>query len=722
MSKQSPFKELGVTGRAQFGRTQFVETDPTLQGVNAIRTYDEMRRTDPTGMAMYQVLSLPVRRVRWRCEPGGEKTAADQEAADFIWSCFNDMSQTLNDVLSDICLMFAYGWAQFWMVLKRRKAGTSEYADGRVGFRKFELVNHRALVDWEFDPATGDIIGPQVLDEQGRTIVVPLAGSLLFRTTREGDDPEGLSIYRAAVRPYSYKRRLEQVEGIGLYRRWAGLPDVELPQGATTRADVAEGEISDEERAERLVQAVYEDRMMGIVRPSGWQFKFGGPEGNVDATLGDTIMRKDLEMARAILAQFMLQGLRQVGTQSLTGTLFDAFILSVEAYLDEIRDELNRYAIPTLLRWNDFAVTGQPTLEHSNPRNADLSDVAAYLRVLIGGDMLTPDVSLESFLRSLVPGMPTEVDAQAWQEAREKRQGSSNANQVTDADPTDADEEETRRQHARFFRVRGPRRTYAYGEKPAPADRPTVYRALADEHAVAQRGLLEDWTGEMGAEVAALPPDITETELQAKLDDYVLTALLLFRERSMLDIAAAFWLGFGSPSGPPEALQALQGEIALVDGWIGYGPGGTLARTNPIGKNTLFGDIAGQLEGQIAAILLLLKQGRRAEVGTLITDAVRAATQGFYRAEHYAGHVWRGIWVGAHARRQAKGSDDAPVRWVLDPLAQHCHECPLYQREYASMGELLNYTGGTLPGYGTTCDGECRCHLEELVDGRWRWV
>jgi hypothetical protein len=101
--------------------------------------------------------------------------------------------------------------------------------------------------------------------------------------------------------------------------------------------------------------------------------------------------------------------------------------------------------------------------------------------------------------------------------------------------------------------------------------------------------------------------------------------------------------------------------------------------------------------------------------------------QGFYRAEKCAGHVWRALWVGGYAARQQAGEDGA-VWWVLDPIAHHCHECPIYGadppgRRYASMGELLRATGGTLPGYGTACDGNCRCHLEEEgpLGGR-RWV
>jgi len=731
--KPSPFKELGVTGRSQFGEAHVIETDATLSGPMAIQTYDNMRRTDPTGMAMQLVLSLPIRSVQWRCEPGGEKTQADIDAADFVWSCFNDMSLSLSDFISDICLMFPYGWAQFWMVMKRRTAATSQFDDGRVGWKKMEMVNPRSLVDWEYWP-NGDIKGPLVTTSDNRQVLVPLKGSLYFRTWHEGDAPEGVSIYRAAVRSYKYKHRFEQIEGRGLYLRWAGFPIAHLPVGATSNQDVEPGVISDEARAEQLIQAIYEDRMMGASLPDGWGLDFGGPQGNVDNTMGDTIMRKDIEMARAILAQFMLQGLRRVGTQSLAGTLFDAFILALEAYLADIRQEFNRYAIPALLRWNSFpGMTGPPTMEHTTPRTLDLGAVARYLGILTGRNLLTPDSATEGFLRSLVPGMPTEVAER--QEVVEDEEDQGDVPEVPDEEAVrsasrllhDLDLGKgfarglTERDYESYVRA------HFYATKPAPDNRPTTYRLMADRNAMKQRENLESWTNSTGAEVSQLEGDISNAELGQKLDDYILAGLLLFRERSMLDIVAAFWLGFGGQSTEPDALNALADEIALADQWIGFGPGGTVARTNPQGKPTLFGDIAGELEGQIAAILLLLKQGRRGDVAGLVADAVKAATRGYSRGALYAGHVWRSIWVGADQRRRQDG-EDGPVRWVMDILAEHCTECPIYGdhppgRQYASMDALLSLTRGTLPGYGTECDGSCRCHLEkQMPDGSWGWM
>ena len=736
----TPFRELGSTGLPQWGGIVMVETDPLLRGQLGYRVFDEIRLQDPTGMAMYYLLSLPIRRVVWSCLPGGP-SGQDYEAAEFTLSCFGDTSHSFNDLIADACLMFVYGWSYFHMSVKRRQGdkgkSKSQFDDGRIGFRKIAFRSPLTLDHWEFDDETGDIQGLwQYQIKTGEVVYIPLAESLLFRTSREGDNPEGLSIFRPAVNPYKYKKRLAQVEGVGLYRRWAGFPLIKLPDGATSRTDVAEGETSDEERAEQLVQAIYEDRMMGAFIPQSWDLKFGGPEGTIDRTMGDTIVRKDAEMARSILAQWLLLGMREVGSRSLAETLQGSFTLAVEAFLQIIEDELNRYAIPYLFRFNPWpGLTSYPTLTHTSPRSLDLGKVGQYLTALCGAGF-SMDGPTENFLRSLVPGMPEapekevptisgagDGDGEEGQTEEKPKPGSGEGTGETEGEGYRSRMPAGRREQ---FLASGAER---FGPVP-PESRPVQYVAFVDANAEAQRRNLSGWAEDVATEVAGLGPETDEVTLRSKLDDLLLVGLLLFREKSALDIAAAFWLGFGPPSGDARVQAQLRAEIARADSWIGYGTDGRLATINPAGKSTLFGDIRGELEGQIAAILLLLKEGREDDAWILVHQAVGAATQAFSRAELYAGEVWHSLFSGAAERARIEDQQQgfpSPVRWVLDVIARHCRTCLSFGadppgREYQSIDALVAQTGGILPGQGTECDGRCRCHLERLVNGVWVWL
>jgi hypothetical protein len=453
--------------------------------------------------------------------------------------------------------------------------------------------------------------------------------------------------------------------------------------------------------------------------------------------MGETIIRKDAEMCRAMLAQYLLLGLKEVGTQALASTLLESFFLAVDAFLQIIKDTMNRYAIPYLFRFNtDFrGLTGFPVMEASSPRALDLQVVGDYLSAISGAGALSVDSPTEAFLRSLIPGMP-EAMVEAEEEGKpkpetgedEEAEGGGQAGQPSgDETPPEGEEDGDDLGelpgHRRFFLM-----PQIYAETP-PGDRPRQYHALVDQNMAAQRANLVSWTQGTAKDISGLGPDASQRDVTAKIDDLVLVGLLLMREKSVLDITAAFWLGFGKPAGGPEALGALQEEIRGNDTWMGFS-GGELLRVNPAGGGTLWGDIAGTLEGQIAAILLLLKQGREDDVFFLVQEAVSAATQAFSRAELYAGQVWHAIWQGAYQRsiyEEALGGYVGPIRWVLDILAKHCHECFIFGadppgREYPSWMAMLSVTGGILPGMGTSCDGRCRCHLEKNINGVWVWV
>ncbi len=94
----------------------------------------------------------------------------------------------------------------------------------------------------------------------------------------------------------------------------------------------------------------------------------------------------------------------------------------------------------------------------------------------------------------------------------------------------------------------------------------------------------------------------------------------------------------------------------------------------------------------------------------------------------YAGGFWAMVFETKQAAgqdedegRKAQGLPPVPVRWVLDPLAEHCqaspgfYGCPDLAGEYPSWGDLP-----TVPAGQVTCRGNDRCWIEVWRDGRWQ--
>jgi hypothetical protein len=102
-----------------------------------------------------------------------------------------------------------------------------------------------------------------------------------------------------------------------------------------------------------------------------------------------------------------------------------------------------------------------------------------------------------------------------------------------------------------------------------------------------------------------------------------------------------------------------------------------------------------------------------------------------YAPAQYADGYWVAIFktqqeLGTmrETERAGQGLSAEPIRWVLDPNADHCRPtpekggffgCPELAREYNHWSEIP-----TVPGGHVTCRGNCRCHLEVFRDGQWR--
>ena len=404
--------EIGTTGLQMYGGRVHEEFHPALRGDKARKVYREMADNDPVVGAILFAMDMLIRQVTWHTEPADDSPAALQ-VADDVWTSLHDMSQTWANVLSEIMSMLTYGWSYHELVYKIRRgpeaAVPSTYDDGMVGWRKMPGRAQDTLSRWEWDPA-GGIAGMYQLDMSAigkGEVFIPIEKSLLFRTTAQKNNPEGKSVLRTAYRSWYMKKRIEEIEAIGIERDLAGLPVAWVPPTMLSK-DATTDEKAALEEIKKIVKRVKRDEQEGVVFPLTYDAK-----GNklYDLTLltsggqrqfspDEIITRYDQRMAMTVLGDFILLGHEKVGSFALGSTKMDLFAVALGAWLDEIADVFNQYAIPRLCRLNACPVDIAPKLRHSEVKNVNLKELGDYITSLAGvGFQLYDDASLEEYLR-----------------------------------------------------------------------------------------------------------------------------------------------------------------------------------------------------------------------------------------------------------------------------------------------------------------------------------
>lgn len=405
--KVTGFSELGYSGLNQFAGTLREEFLPELRGTTGIRTYKEMRDNDPIIGAMLFAVGMLIRQASWTVIPASE-SSQDKDLALFIDSCRDDMSMTWPDVLSEIMTMLTFGWSWLEIIYKKRNgpirdaSKSSKFTDGRIGWQKLPLRSQDSLDRWELDP-TGGIIALHQRTLTGQTARIPIEKSLLFRTEVNKNNPEGRSILRNAYRPWYFKKRIEEIEGIGIERDLAGLPVITPPEGLDlwNPNDVLAATYREE--AERVVRNIRRDEQEGVLLPFGWTLTLlsTGGRRNFDTTA--IIERYNNTIAMSVMADFIVLGHNnRYGSFALAGSKTHMFGMAIGGWLDAIAEVFNRYAIPRLLAINGIQVEALPRLQHGDVEVPDLNELGTYVqRLSQSGFQLFPNPVVEKHLLRL---------------------------------------------------------------------------------------------------------------------------------------------------------------------------------------------------------------------------------------------------------------------------------------------------------------------------------
>ena len=436
-SRTSPYLELGVTGLKRWSGYVEEEFLPALRGRKAVQIYKEMSENDAMVGALLFSIDMLIRAVDWHVQPASSADA-DQQAAQFVESCMNDMSHTWDEMVSEILSFLVFGWSWHEVIYKKRQGTNrnqeknSNYSDGLIGWRKIPIRAQETWLQWVFDDSGETTALVQLAPPTYQRTVIPRSKSLLFRYSSVKNNPEGRSMLRNAYRSWYFKKRLEEFEGIGVERDLAGLPVAYLPADyLNAKPNTPQAKIVEAFR--RMVRSVRRDEQEGVIMPMAYdedtkqplyKFELMTSGGSRQFDTNTIISRYEQRILMTVLADFIMVGHQDTGSYALHVDKTGIFRSALNAIVKSIADVFNRIEIPRLFALNGWSIENLPVLTPTDVDPPDLTQLGEFIaQMTTAGMTFFPDQDLEAFLRTTakLPPVSPEVAAEKQQQAAQQQ-------------------------------------------------------------------------------------------------------------------------------------------------------------------------------------------------------------------------------------------------------------------------------------------------------------
>lgn len=425
-----PLEILGVEGAkisSGFVHDEFLQK---LVGERGRRVYREMRDNDSVVSAVLFAVEMLLRAVDWTVSAGSDDEEG-AEGAEFLEGVIDDMSHTWDDFIGNVTSMLTFGWQYTEVVYKRRLGPEqadprrrSKFNDGKIGIRKLGDRSQETLNKWEIDEGDGSVLGmwQDRPNGGGPSVFIPIERALLFRPHMHKGSPEGRSVLRGAYRSWFMLKNIQEIEAIAIERELNGLPVVYIPNA--TLNGTSDEAIAAKELYKKLVRDIKFNEQGGVVLPSDpWYDGEGKPsslrqvelvllnaKGSRAIDTDSTVKRYQGDIARTILADFIMLGQGERGSFALSRSKVDLFAGALEGWLSAIAATCNRHLVPKLWRLNGFNPESMPQLVPGRVAPEDLKELGDYVESLSRAGISLADTETEDRLRDAggLPESPVE--------------------------------------------------------------------------------------------------------------------------------------------------------------------------------------------------------------------------------------------------------------------------------------------------------------------------
>lgn len=440
MSEPKAKQILGIGGlNTSNGDIRSDEFLKELKGRRAIKAFRSMRDNDAVvGSVMYAIEQV-LRDVPYEVVPANESEEAKKEA-DFVKQVLEDMDHSFDDHISEALSSLSFGFACFEVVYKRRNGPStnnpkkrSKYSDGRLGVRKIASRAQWTIEKFDIDNYSGDVLGiRQTKNYKPGGNYIPSWKILHYRTVTTNNDPSGRSILRNAYKSYTYLNNLQSIEAIAVERELHGVPIGRMP------AEYLATNATDDQKAlktqfERVLRDLKNNEQGFALLPSDLYVNTQGEptdqrlmdielitsNGSRNIDIDPIIKRYQHDIARSMMAEFLMLGSAEKGSYALSKSKTDLFQKSLESYINSIYDVVNKQLIERIWELNGLNYDIMPKIIPGDVSKHDLKELGAYLRNLNGAKIdIADQVHIVDELMSSAELPP--VDRLIYEESRER--------------------------------------------------------------------------------------------------------------------------------------------------------------------------------------------------------------------------------------------------------------------------------------------------------------
>ena len=406
LSETSAKMTLGVSGRNTYtGDIRADEFLQELKGKKAIQKYKEMRDNNAiVGSVMYAV-EQTLRDVEIKIKPADDSEEAKREA-DFLKSVLDDMDESLDDHISEALSYLTYGFGWFEVIYKRREGDfrspkkNSKFNDGRIGVKKIAIRAPWTVERFEINQSTGEVLGMYQEATWGKLpVMIPVEKSVYYRTTSLNNDPSGRSVLRNAYVSYTYLNKIQNYEAVAIERELHGVPIGRMPAEYLS-SDASADQTNLRSQFERILRDLKNNDQGYALLPSDLYVDADGKptnqrlmdielitaNGSRSIDIDPVVKRYQHDIARSLMAEFLMLG-SSGGSYALSKTKTDLFLRSLESYINNIVDVLNKQLVERIWQLNGLSWDVMPKLVAGDVAAHDIAQISSLLRNMNNADV-----------------------------------------------------------------------------------------------------------------------------------------------------------------------------------------------------------------------------------------------------------------------------------------------------------------------------------------------